>query len=585
MAYVYAFDHKHRRPPMELKDLLGGKGANLAEMTSVLGLPVPPGFTITTDACRAYLAGGWPDGLDDEIAKQVRTLEKAMGRKLGDPSDPLLVSVRSGAKFSMPGMMDTVLNLGLNDDRVRGPGRTHRATSASPTTPTAGSSRCTAASCSGIEAARLRRAASTRPRPGPASPATPRCPPRYLEAAVRASTRRIVQAEHGIRLPAGARGAAARRHRGRVHAAGTAPGPSPTGCASASATTSAPRSTCRPWCSATGTTTPAPASGFTRNAATGETKPYGDFLVNAQGEDVVAGIRNTEDLDAHGPTFPTIHERAARHLRTPRAALPRHVRHGVHHRAGQALDAPDPRRQAHRRGGAAHGRRHDRRTGTSSSRAKRRCSASPPTTSTRCCTRSSPAGDAAGARHRPRRLARARPSARRTSPPTTPSTPPTGARTSSSCATRPVARGRARHAGVAGHPHRARAASSATPPWSPAAGASRRWSAPRPIAHRRRRVHRRRRHGRTRATSSRSTAPPARSSSARCSWPRPSRPPSSTCCWAGPTRSARASSACGPTPTTGPTPPTPASSAPRASACAAPSTCSSARTACRSCGA
>src|SRR5436190_21197079 len=105
---------------MEYKDLLGGKGANLAEMTSVLRLPVPPGFTISTDACRAYMKGGWPEGLDAEIAGQVRQLEKAMGRTLGDPSDPLLVSVRSGAKFSMPGMMDTVLNLGLNDESVKG---------------------------------------------------------------------------------------------------------------------------------------------------------------------------------------------------------------------------------------------------------------------------------------------------------------------------------------------------------------------------------------------------------------------------------------------------------------------------------
>src|SRR3712207_788768 len=105
---------------MSLKDLLGGKGANLAEMTSVLELPVPPGFTITTDACRAYMHGGWPEGLDEEIAKHVTRLEKRMGRKLGDPDDPLLVSVRSGAKFSMPGMMDTVLNLGLNDESVQG---------------------------------------------------------------------------------------------------------------------------------------------------------------------------------------------------------------------------------------------------------------------------------------------------------------------------------------------------------------------------------------------------------------------------------------------------------------------------------
>src|SRR5947209_12822085 len=120
MPYVFAFDHKHRKPPMDMKDLLGGKGANLAEMTSVLGLPVPPGFTITTDACGAYMEAGWPGGLSAEVDTHVRGLEKRMAKKLGDPSDPLLVSVRSGAKFSMPGMMDTVLNLGLNDESVRG---------------------------------------------------------------------------------------------------------------------------------------------------------------------------------------------------------------------------------------------------------------------------------------------------------------------------------------------------------------------------------------------------------------------------------------------------------------------------------
>src|SRR5215210_1522666 len=123
MTYVFAFDQKHRKPPMSMKDLLGGKGANLAEMTSVLKLPVPPGFTISTDACRDYMRGGWPGGLDDEIAKHVKKLEKTMGKGLGDPADPLLVSVRSGAKFSMPGMMETVLNIGLNDESVVGLGR------------------------------------------------------------------------------------------------------------------------------------------------------------------------------------------------------------------------------------------------------------------------------------------------------------------------------------------------------------------------------------------------------------------------------------------------------------------------------
>src|SRR5271169_2539051 len=103
MPYVFDFDHQHSNPPMEMKDLLGGKGANLAEMTSVLGLPVPPGFTISTDACRAYMMAGWPEGLTQDVTKQVRRLEKAMGKRLGDAADPLLVSVRSGAKFSMPG--------------------------------------------------------------------------------------------------------------------------------------------------------------------------------------------------------------------------------------------------------------------------------------------------------------------------------------------------------------------------------------------------------------------------------------------------------------------------------------------------
>jgi pyruvate,orthophosphate dikinase len=104
----------------DLKDLLGGKGANLAEMTN-LGLPVPPGFTITTEACRHYLEhGSLPEGLSAEIDRHLAALEEAMGKRLGDAGDPLLVSVRSGAKFSMPGMMDTVLNIGLNDDSVHG---------------------------------------------------------------------------------------------------------------------------------------------------------------------------------------------------------------------------------------------------------------------------------------------------------------------------------------------------------------------------------------------------------------------------------------------------------------------------------
>jgi pyruvate,orthophosphate dikinase len=114
--YVYDFAEGNK----DMKDLLGGKGANLAEMTN-LGLPVPPGFTVTAEACRAYLATGEePDGLADEVGKHLDALEKKMGKRLGDPADPLLVSVRSGAKFSMPGMMETVLNVGLTDESVNG---------------------------------------------------------------------------------------------------------------------------------------------------------------------------------------------------------------------------------------------------------------------------------------------------------------------------------------------------------------------------------------------------------------------------------------------------------------------------------
>jgi pyruvate, orthophosphate dikinase len=114
--WVYDFSEGNK----DQKDLLGGKGANLAEMTN-LGLPVPPGFTITTDACRHYLEhGGTPPELDQQVTEHLQALEKAMGKTLGDPSDPLLVSVRSGAAASMPGMMETVLNVGLNDESVRG---------------------------------------------------------------------------------------------------------------------------------------------------------------------------------------------------------------------------------------------------------------------------------------------------------------------------------------------------------------------------------------------------------------------------------------------------------------------------------
>jgi pyruvate,orthophosphate dikinase len=120
MRYVYDLDEDSGGG----RELLGGKGVGLAEMTQ-LGIPVPAGFTVTTDACRAYMAAGGtaPEGLDEEIAEHVEALEERAGKPFGDPSDPLLVSVRSGAAISMPGMMDTILNLGLNDAAVEGVAR------------------------------------------------------------------------------------------------------------------------------------------------------------------------------------------------------------------------------------------------------------------------------------------------------------------------------------------------------------------------------------------------------------------------------------------------------------------------------
>jgi pyruvate, orthophosphate dikinase len=305
---VYAFDHKHRRPPMELKDLLGGKGANLAEMTSVLGLPVPPGFTISTDACRAYMHSGWPEGLDAEIAKQVTALEKKMGRRLGDPVDPLLVSVRSGAKFSMPGMMDTVLNLGLNDASVEGLAKQ------------TGDERFAYDSYRrflsmygrivlDVDGEHFERLLETAKEwdgvtdDAHVSPETLRrlCE-RYQDVVRRETGSRFPQdpadqlrgaIEAVFRSWNGARAIAYRVRERISHDLGTAVNVQTMVFGN------------RDDNSGTGV-------GFTRNAATGENKPYGDFLVNAQGEDVVAGIRNTEDLDALADKFPKIHKELLR---------------------------------------------------------------------------------------------------------------------------------------------------------------------------------------------------------------------------------------------------------------------------------
>ena len=304
MKYVFAFDHKHGRPPMEMKDLLGGKGANLAEMTSVLRLPVPPGFTISTDACRAYMEAGWPDHLSDQVAKHVKKLEKAMGKRLGDPADPLLVSVRSGAKFSMPGMMDTVLNLGLNDESVEGLAKQTsderfafdsyrrfvsmygRIVLDIPAVEfdqpfEEAKERTKSASDATIPASALaelveRYKAVVEKHTGLSFPQEP-------EEQLRGAIEAVFRSWNGAR-------AIAYRVRERIsHDLGTAVNVQTMVFGN------------RDDNSGTGV-------GFTRDPATGAQGEYGDFLVNAQGEDVVAGIRNTLPLSALKDRFPKIHD-------------------------------------------------------------------------------------------------------------------------------------------------------------------------------------------------------------------------------------------------------------------------------------
>jgi len=288
---------------MEYKDLLGGKGANLAEMMSVLNLPVPHGFTISTDACRDYMHGGWPKSLTDEMTKHVAALEKKMGRKLGDSTDPLLVSVRSGAKFSMPGMMDTVLNLGLNDKSVIALATTtnnerfaydsyrrfismygrivlgldgevfeHALDKAKEVAHAKTDADIPAPALKELCEVYKKAVAAATGKPFPQDPA------KQLRGAVEA----VFRSWNGPR-------AIAYRVREKIsHELGTA------------VNVQAMVFGNRDDNSGTGV-------GFTRNAATGDPKPYGDFLVNAQGEDVVAGIRNTEDLNALKKKFPQIH--------------------------------------------------------------------------------------------------------------------------------------------------------------------------------------------------------------------------------------------------------------------------------------
>ncbi|GAA3455125.1 pyruvate, phosphate dikinase [Dactylosporangium matsuzakiense] len=263
--YVYDFAEGGR----DLKDLLGGKGGNLAEMAR-LGLPVPPGFTITTDACRAFLrTGSAPYGLDDEIELHLERLEDRAGRRFGDPADPLLVSVRSGAKFSMPGMMETILDVGLTDATVAGlAARTGDERFAQDCyrrlIQMYGRTVCGIPGDAFTGDSVERHKAIFREYTGHDFPQDPR---EQLDTAIRAvftswNSERAVLYRRQERIPSNLGTAV------NVVAMvfGNLGADSGTGVA------------------------------FTRDPATGERGVYGDYLANAQGEDVVAGIRNTMPL-------------------------------------------------------------------------------------------------------------------------------------------------------------------------------------------------------------------------------------------------------------------------------------------------
>jgi pyruvate, orthophosphate dikinase len=271
MTWIHASDARPDLPPEDVVMLLGGKGANLVTMAVDLGLPVPPAFTITTEACRACLATGWPEGLDEELRAHMGRLEAAVGRRFGDASDPLLVSVRSGAPRSMPGMMDTILGLGLNDATERG----LAAASGDP---------AFARECHD----RLR--SIYRDVVGSEAPDDPWQQLRGAIDAVFASW-------------TSERARTYRRVEGIPDDLGTA------------VTVQAMVFGNLGEHSGTGVL-------FTRNPATGENEPYGDVLFGAQGEDVVAGTHATEPISVLDARLPAV----AGELRHDAEVLERHYR-------------------------------------------------------------------------------------------------------------------------------------------------------------------------------------------------------------------------------------------------------------------
>ncbi len=257
MTYVYAFDHPHHMPLADVASLIGGKAANLGVMSRELGLPVPPGLVISTAACRQYLASDWPYGLDSEIRMHVARMEEAAGRGFGDAGNPLLVSVRSGAPISMPGMMDTILNLGLNAETSEG-------------------LRALRGDGGFVEACEERLREQYADIVGKE---VPQDPWEQLRGAIEAVFRswnspraRAYRAQEGIADDLGTGVIVQAMVFGNLGDD-----------------------------SATGVL-------FTRNPATGENTLYGDLMFNAQGEDVVAGTHQTESIAVLDERMPAIAE-------------------------------------------------------------------------------------------------------------------------------------------------------------------------------------------------------------------------------------------------------------------------------------
>jgi pyruvate,orthophosphate dikinase len=254
--HIYDFDFPPDLPAAEMRALLGGKAANLVVMAGELGLPVPPGFTVTTEACRAYLAGRWPAGLDDELRQHMERLGSVVGRRFGDPANPLLVSVRSGAPVSMPGMMDTILDLGVTAATVAGLARA--------TGSTAFADDC-----------RRRLAVGWRTVIGGSGP------PEDVWEQLRQAVEAVFRSWNSDRAKA------YRQREGIADDLGTA------------VTVQAMVFGNRGADSATGVL-------FTRNPSTGEPTLYGDVMFNAQGEDVVAGTHATEPITVLDERLPDV---------------------------------------------------------------------------------------------------------------------------------------------------------------------------------------------------------------------------------------------------------------------------------------